>query len=96
VPTRPVAVTVLDESGAEVGVTGRYELTGRPCRVVLHGGPREVRAWAGPWPADERWWEPEETRVRSRVQVVIADGQEQSALLLVYENERWVVEGVYD
>ena len=79
---------------AEVGVTPRYELTGRPDRVVLSGNPREVRAWAGPWPADERWWELESARVRARLQVVLAGGDQ--ALLLVREHDRWAVEGVYD
>jgi protein ImuB len=92
-PPRPAPVSVRDESGAEVGVTGRYVLTGEPCRVVLHGEERELLGWAGPWPAEERWWEPESARRRAWLQVLLAD---QSALLLVRENEKWLIEGVYD
>jgi protein ImuB len=93
VPARPVFAAVLDSSGADVGVTGRYALTGEPCRVVRNGEAAELSGWAGPWPADERWWEPESARRRARLQVLLAD---ESALLLVRENEHWVVEGVYD
>jgi protein ImuB len=94
--SRPVDAAVLDASGAGVGVTGRFVLTGKPHRVVLNGDAREVRAWAGPWPADERWWEPDQARRRARLQVLLADGDEQSALLLVHEHGRWLVEGWYD
>jgi protein ImuB len=94
---------VLDESGVDVGVTARFELTGKPCRVVLGGSPgnsnRQVRAWAGPWPAEERWWEPESGHRRARLQVLLADRSDsaaETAVLLVRENERWLLEGVYD
>ncbi|MFL6145878.1 MAG: DNA polymerase Y family protein, partial [Labedaea sp.] len=96
---RPAPAAVLDESGVDVGVTARFELTGEPSRVVLHGGARAVRAWAGPWPADERWWEPESGHRRARLQVLLADRSDadgELAVLLVRENERWLVEGVYD
>ncbi|AHI01457.1 DNA polymerase Y family protein [Kutzneria viridogrisea] len=94
VPAEPVAVEVLDDSAAPVGVTGRHVLTGAPAQVVLGGGPpRAVLAWAGPWSAEERWWERE--RRRSRLQVVLDDA-EQTALLLVREDKRWTVEGIYD
>jgi len=89
---RPVAATVLDRSGAEVGVTGRYVLTGDPYWIAVRGGrPKEVLGWAGPWAADERWWEPTARR-RARLQVLL----DSAALLLVRENERWIVEGQYD
>jgi protein ImuB len=92
-PARPVPATVLDPAGADVGVTGRYELTGKPCQVKVNGGrPRQVLAWAGPWPADERWWEPESAHRRARLQVLLPD----EALLLTRENEHWIVEGIYD
>jgi protein ImuB len=94
--TRTVAATVLDESGADIRVTDRFEPTGKPRRVVVNGRARDVLAWAGPWPADERWWEPEQARRRSRLQVIVTDDQRQYAFLLVHENQRWSVEGWYD
>jgi protein ImuB len=92
VPARPVAATVLDRRGADVEITERYVLTGKPCQVTVNGGrPRPVRSWAGPWPVEERWWDANPSR--ARIQVQLADG---AALLLIHENRRWVVEGWYD
>ncbi|WP_285509329.1 DNA polymerase Y family protein [Actinokineospora sp. NBRC 105648] len=99
VPQRPVVVSVVDRDGAEVGVTGRFVLSGQPDEVTIAGAVRRVVAWAGPWPADERWWELGAGRRRARLQVLLAEKSEQDsqeALLLVRENEKWSVEGVYD
>jgi protein ImuB len=96
VPAEPVAAEVLDASAAPVGVSGRQLLTGRPAAVSVAGGPaRPVLAWAGPWAAEEFWWEPDGGRRRARLQVLL-DGVEQTALLLVREGQGWAVEGVYD
>jgi protein ImuB len=53
----------------------------------------DVAAWAGPWPAEERWWTPAEADRRVRFQVLLADGQ---AVLLALTGDRWSVEAVYD
>ncbi|MBT5905351.1 MAG: hypothetical protein HOH27_06055 [Acidimicrobiaceae bacterium] len=50
-------------------------------------------AWAGPWPVDERWWDPLRRRRRVRLQVVTADG---TALLVVLTDGRWTVAATYD
>jgi protein ImuB len=84
------AVEVLDADGAPVRVTGRGLLTVDPARLDP-GGP--IAAWAGPWPLDERWWDPSRRRRRARLQVVTADGV---ARLLSLEDSRWWVEAVYD
>lgn len=85
--------TLTDPAGQDVGVTGRNELTSKPHLVAVNGGPAmAVTAWSGPWPVDERWWEPETARRAARVQLIAGD----SAFLLVREGEQWVVEGVYD
>jgi protein ImuB len=97
VPAVPPPVEVLDEDGHAVGVTGRGVLTGVPRRVVSGDGQREVLGWAGPWPVEERWWDPETGRRRARLQVVLdAAGGGHTALLLACEGGRWRVEGVYD
>ncbi|MGQ0837613.1 DNA polymerase Y family protein [Actinokineospora sp.] len=100
VPVRPLPAVVLDRDGAEVQVTGRFRLSGEPAGVAVGGGrPRRVVGWAGPWPADERWWDPAVARRRARLQVLLAEQSEedsQDALLLVRENEKWSVEGIYD
>lgn len=89
---------VLDDGGAEIGVTGDHLLTGTPHRAAIGGGtPREVLGWAGPWPVVERWWEPDDNRRAARLQVVVADrDSQQAAFLLLREGGRWLVEGKYD
>jgi protein ImuB len=98
VPADPQPVELLDEDGHGVGVTGRGVLTGEPRRVVSgEGQPREVLAWAGPWPVEERWWDPDGGRRRARLQVVLDAAEAgHTALLLACEGGRWRVEGVYD
>ncbi len=87
-------VDLVDADGAPVGVTGRGAITAPPARVAVGGaGPQAVTAWAGPWPADERWWDPDAHRRRARVQVVDATG---AAHLLVVEGGRWWLEASYD
>jgi protein ImuB len=75
---------VLDAQGRRVGVSGRGLLSAAPfrCRTEDTGagahdlddplGWSEVRAWAGPWCIDERWWDALAHRRRARLQVVLA------------------------
>ncbi|MFD5824332.1 DNA polymerase Y family protein [Lentzea sp. NPDC060358] len=80
-----------DASGGDIGVTGRLELTARPKSLTVNGKRREISAWAGPWPVDERWWAPDPHRA-ARIQVQ-ADDQ---AFLLIRRDGKWFLEGVYD
>ncbi|MFE2750671.1 DNA polymerase Y family protein [Actinosynnema sp. NPDC059335] len=93
----PEPVALLDESGADVVVTGYAELVVRPHRIVHGGRARQVVAWSGPWPVDERWWDAETAMRGARLQVLgaAADGEEQ-AFLLIRAGGKWAVEGVYD
>jgi protein ImuB len=52
-----------------------------------------VQAWAGPWLAEERWWDDADRRRRARFQLLTTDG---SAHLVHLDGGRWWVEGVYD
>jgi protein ImuB len=95
VPTEPPPVQVLTAAGAVLGVSGRGHLDGDPATVSFGRGaaPVAVVAWAGPWPVDERWWDPEGHRRRARLQLQLADGR---AVLVHVEGGRWAVEGIYD
>jgi len=93
----PLQAEVVDAAGHVVVVSGRGELSAPPARVrVDRAGARalaEVAAWAGPWPCDERWWDPDGHRRRARLQVATADGV---AYLLAVEGSRWTAEATYD
>ena len=100
-PPAPARVTVgerpaevVDRSGAPVEVTARGLLTAEPARLSVQGGPwAPVVAWSAPWPVEERWWSTAARRRAARLQVLVADG---TALLLVAERRRWLVEATYD
>ncbi len=91
--SEPVPATVVGAGGGPVGVTGRAQVTAAPATVSVGGGrPLAVTAWAGPWPADERWWDRAAHRRRARFQVVVSDG---SAWLLALEAGAWWAEARY-
>ena len=103
----PLPVALVDGQGRAIGVSGRGELIGKP--DALHGLPdratgdqgsagrrsavRRIVSWAGPWPAEQRWWDPLTSRRRARLQVVLDD---RSAHLLALERQVWSVEATYD
>ena len=92
----PVPVEVLGPDGAPVGVTGRGRCTAVPSRLILPiagSSSLGIMGWAGPWPADERWWDPAVARRQARLQVLLDDG---TAHLLVLEHGRWHLEATYD
>ena len=90
----PTRAEVADEGWSNVRVTGRGRLSAPPARLSVGEGQWEgVEAWAGPWPADERWWDRRAHRRRVRFQVV---GETGAAYLLALEGGRWSVEAVYD
>lgn len=93
----PVAVDLVDAQGQPVRVNGRGLLVGTPARMISGhpnpGATHEVVGWAGPWPCEERWWDPAAARRRARLQVVLG---ERSALLLALEGGRWTIEATYD
>jgi protein ImuB len=91
---RPVPAEVVDGDQRPVVVSGRGLLRSAPARLSVNGGPwTEIATWAGPWPSDERWWDPTLHRRRARLQTVTAEG---AAFLLVLEGGRWWVEATYD
>jgi protein ImuB len=90
----PTAAEVVDDTGTPVQVSGRGALSAPPARLSVAGGPwAAVVAWAGPWPLEERWWDPGTTRRRARLQLVTDDGQ---ARLAVLEAGAWHIAATYD
>ncbi|ELB87370.1 hypothetical protein Rwratislav_40120, partial [Rhodococcus wratislaviensis IFP 2016] len=86
-------VWMSDERGMAVTVTERGVFSAPPAR--LRWGSREwaVCGWAGPWPVDERWWDPPAARTAARAQVLL---EESRALLVICTAGRWSVEGIYE
>ncbi len=90
----PEPVLVADAQGEPVTVSGRTEVSAPLASLTLAGrAPVVLTAWAGPWPVDERWWDPDRHRRRARFQVVDQQG---GAHLLAVESGRWWREATYD
>ena len=80
--------------GLALVVAARGVLSAEPVTVSIAGtSPLAVVTWCGPWPAEERWWDPVVHRRRARLQVALADG---AAYLLALESGQWRVEATYD
>jgi protein ImuB len=93
VHSEPPSVEVQDADGDPVTVSGRGVLSAEPCRLRALGRPWvRIVAWAGPWPVDERWWDPSAQRL-ARLQVTSEHG---AAYLLKLQGGRWSVEATYD
>lgn len=91
----PKAVELVDAVGTPIRVSGRGLPSAVPAKASVEGGQwTPVEAWAGPWPADERWWDPEpKSRHRcARLQIALADG---TAHLCILENGTWSLEATY-
>lgn len=98
VPTERIPARVTDREGNDVEVDGWPLLTAIPERVVIDGvAQRTVRGWAGPWPVVERWWDGDAGHRAVRLQVLLRDENAgETAVLLLREHGRWLVEGMYD
>jgi protein ImuB len=88
----PIPVEVHDADGQLVTVSGRGLASAPPARLVLGGRSHDVVAWAGPWPVEERWWDPVNRRRRARFQLVTERG---AAYLAVLEGGAWAVTATY-
>jgi protein ImuB len=90
----PLPAEVADERCEPVSVSGRGVVSAPPARLRVDGGPwLAVAAWAGPWPVEERWWDPQRVRRRARFQLLAADG---SAHMAVLEAGQWSITATYD
>jgi protein ImuB len=85
---------LLDAAGQPVRVSGRGELSAAPATLRVGDGPAAaVRSWAGPWPLEERWWDPHRSRRVARFQIVTSDG---GAHLVLAEHRRWWIAAAYE
>lgn len=97
-------VELFDLEGAPVRITSRGMFSADPSRLQAPGRSGRLSGrltwWAGPWPVDERWWDPAQSKSgrTARVQVLIGDqaGNDAQALLLCYRQRQWYVEGRYE
>lgn len=89
----PVPVQVESRIGTPVRVGDRGALFGEPGWIHADGARQRITAWAGPWPAVERGWDPTQTRRCHRFQVVDEAGR---AWALLLERGEWSAEGRYD
>jgi protein ImuB len=97
--TPPCPAALLDGTGAPVTVSGRGEPSAPPahlaCAALPDGGGR-LRAVAGPWAHDVRWWDRAAHRRRALWQVVVATTAGDVACLVAVEAGAAGVEAVYD
>jgi protein ImuB len=86
-------VELLDAQGNPVSVTARGVFSADPVQLRAPDRKGQLRWWAGPWPVDERWWDPDvKTGRTARAQVLV----EEQAFLLCYRQRRWYLEGIYE
>jgi protein ImuB len=95
----PLPAEVVDEHGAAMRVSGRGEQLVAPARLTcaaLPNGGGAVRAWAGPWAHDVRWWDMHARQRCVRWQLVVGSPGDEIACVVVIEGGRAGVEAVYD
>lgn len=90
----PRTMAVLAADGSGVSVDARGTVSGEPATLVDAGRRHVVTAWAGPWPLDERTWDPERRRRAHRFQVI--DDTQTAWLLLCDKDGNWQAEARYD
>jgi len=103
----PLPLDVLDAQGQVVRVSGRGTVSADPVGIRLllgseaegwrRGPIRTVRSWAGPWPVDQHWWEPDRHRRLARFQMLVDDETVgERAHLVIAEHQRWFLLATYD
>ena len=91
----PLLAVVNDVNGCVVSVGGRHELNAAPAQVVIGRHVYNVMSWAGPWPVEERWWDPLRQRRAVRMQMVLERHGDASvrtvthAVVMVLEHGEW-------
>ena len=105
VHAEPLPIEVHGNQGP-IRVTVRGEVSASPQRLRLPGGSwQSIKAWTGPWLADEQWWEPDSHHRVARFQILVdvhaqdrsqgEDGPSSAHLCRVQQNSWWI-EATYD
>jgi hypothetical protein len=95
----PLPASVIDAHGDAMWVSGRGEQLVAPAQLTctaLPNGGGNVRAWAGPWAHDVRWWDVHARRRCVRWQLVVGAPDNEVACIVVVEGGRAGVEAIYD
>ena len=88
-------IRLIDASAADIIVTAEALLSGEPAGLSWGRNRYQVTGWAGPWPVDATWWDPNAAQRCARLQVVGENAQGQRAWLLMWAGGRWSVEATY-
>ena len=96
----PLPADLLDAQGCPVAVGARGEASAPPVILrcaALPGGGGALRGWAGPWPHDVCWWDPQAHHRRALWQVVVDAGPAgEVAALVAVTRGRATLEALYD
>lgn len=96
----PAPIDLLDAGGRPVVVGDRGAVVRPPSRLGLRRDSSvAVMSWAGPWPADERWWDPKSAVRVVRMQVVDTQGRAYlvaGTMGVGGADAQWCLEGIYD
>jgi len=91
----PEKVEVLNSQYAPVEVTGRHAVRSEPQYIRRNEQLFPVHTWHGPWPVEERWWDPLRQRRVVRMQCLVYDGQQEHGWLVLLEHRTWWLVAVY-
>lgn len=97
VAAQAIDINVFDSQQCHVGVTGRHELTCDPVSVEVGTMRYHIEKVGGPWPVEERWWDPRRARRHVRAQFLVRNTQGVTRVfLVVLENNAWKLIARYD
>jgi protein ImuB len=91
-------ISVVDATGGAVAVDARHTMSGDPSVVRIGERRYDVVAWAGPWPVEERWWDPRRARRAVRLQLLVRRSESDSppvAMVAVLERRVWRLAALY-
>jgi len=93
----PPPIRLIDVTGRDVGVTSRHELDVAPVVVEVGRHRYHVERVGGPWPVEERWWDPRRKRRHVRLQLLVRHTSGAVGVFLVgLEHQQWTLLARYE